>query len=143
VLQAELLRTTGTGPTRSSPALPDRVRRDVALVAVFVAALVGCTPSTAPVPPAAVASVSCGALSKRDCEGYVEAARVALNINESARVVADAGCPAANCDPPVRAWVVFIGVGDRVIGTVVLRGDPSGPPTAERWTGPLPSLPPR
>jgi len=50
VLQAELLRTTGTGPTRSSPAVPDRVRRDVALVAVFVAALVGCTPSTAPVP---------------------------------------------------------------------------------------------
>jgi len=112
-------------------------------VAVLIAAFVGCTASTAPPSPISVVSVSCGALSKRDCEGYVEAARVALNINESARVVADAGCPAANCDPPVRAWVAFIGVGDRVIGTVVLRGDPSGPPTAERWAGPLPSLAPR
>jgi len=89
--------------------------------------------------------VSCGALSKRDCEGYVEAARVALDIQSSlgsVRTVADAGCPARPCNPPVDAWVAFIR-GDQVIGAAVLRGDPSRPPTVERWAGPLPSLPPR
>jgi len=110
-------------------------------VAVFIVAVVGCRPIALP-SPSPTPSVSCGTLSKRDCDGYVEAARVALSINETVRVVADAGCPGASCNPPARAWVAFIGEGDHVIGTVVLRGDASGPPTTERWTGPLPSLSP-
>jgi len=117
----------------------------LALVVVLSLTVVGCRPSPAPSSPAlspGITSVACGALSKRNCEGYVETARVTLDIKGSARAVADASCPVVgSCERPVDAWVAFIGEDDRVIGVVVLRGDPSGPPSVERWNGPVPPLP--
>lgn len=125
------------------------------MILVASAAVAGCTPAQPPPSPipghipnqsasATAVAVSCGQLSKRDCEGYVESARVALGAPRAGlgRIVADAGCPVEGmCNPPADAWVVFVYSTGGPSIAAVMRGDPSGPPAVTPWTGPLPSMP--
>ena len=119
---------------------------------LLLAGAIGCTPSVpspstrpTPSPTASVVTVTCGRLTQRDCDGFIEVARIGVGARGQglARIAADEGCPiAGTCTLAASAWVAFVyGNGTPpIVG--VIRGDPSGQPFVERWAGPLPSLPP-